>query len=542
MKKLLLPVCLLITAFCWTADLSGQSLQLSRRIMATDTITDEGVTFPASSDDAEQENDAIDALFDDDIDAGWEGAPEDQNILTAGLRFQNIWIPSGAVIDSVFIEVHSHEIKTADDVANITIACEATDDAQTFTDDQLIDARPLTTAQLRWIVDEPWGLWTPHRTPDLKDLVQEVVDRDGWQAGNSIAFILLGENQGPSDVENAREFESFENIADPEDGGDGTNKPERVPELVIYYTVESGLLDQRIVATDTITDEGVTFPASSDDAEQENDAIDALFDDDIDAGWEGAPEDQNILTAGLRFQNIWIPSGAVIDSVFIEVHSHEIKTADDVANITIACEATDDAQTFTDDQLIDARPLTTAQLRWIVDEPWGLWTPHRTPDLKDLVQEVVDRDGWQAGNSIAFILLGENQGPSDVENAREFESFENIADPEDGGDGTNKPERVPRLLIYFSSPNTTSVFEVFNPEVEKLTVFPNPAGQMITIELEQDEAAVINVFHMNGQHVKGLRSNFGRRLQMNVHDLPAGMYVIQARQGGKVYAQQIVIE
>ncbi len=542
MKKLL-QLTLLLVVTCWSVDLSAQSLLISRRILATDTITDEGVTFPASSDDAEQENDEIDALFDDDIDAGWEGEPDDLNILTAGLRFRDLYIPKGATIDSAFIIVHSHETKTADDVANITIACHATDDAPTFTEDMLIDARPLTENQLRWIVDVPWGLWTPHRTPDLKDLVQEIVDRDGWQSGNSIAFILLGEDQGPSEVENAREFESFENIADPEDGGDGTNKPERVPELLIYYSVQSGLVDQRIIATDTITDEGVTFPASSDDAEQENDEIDALFDDDIDAGWEGEPDDLNILTAGLRFQNIGIPQGAVIDSAFIEVHSHETKTAEDVANITIACHATDNAPTFTEDMLIDARPLTEAQLRWIVDVPWGLWTPHRTPDLKDLVQEIVNRPGWEAGNAIAFILLGEDQGPSEVENAREFESFENIADPEDGGDGTNKPERVPRLFIYFSSPNTVvSVFEVFNPDVEELTVYPNPAKDLITIDLESNDAATVNIFNMNGQLVRGLRSDFGNQLQMNVNGLTPGVYIIQAVQGEQTYAQKIVIE
>ena len=384
----------------------AQNFTLSRRIMVTDTITDDGVTFAASSDDAEQENDEIDALYDDDIDTGWEGEPDDQNILTAGLRFRNISIPQGATIDSAFIIMHSHEAKTAEDVARITIVCEATDDAQTFTEDALIDARPQTDASLLWVVDEPWGLWTPHSTPDLKDLVQEIVDRDGWQAGNSIAFIYLGENQGPSEVENAREFESFENIADPEDGGDGQNYPERVPELVVYYSVSGALMETPIVMTQIVTDDGVTFEASSDDAEQENDEIDALFDDDIDAGWEGEPDDQNILTAGLRFQNIMIPQGAVIDSAFIEVVSHEAKTAEDVADLTIYCEATDNAETFTEDALIDARPSTDATFNWVVDEPWGLWTTHRTPDLKELVQEVIDRDGWEAGNALAFIILG----------------------------------------------------------------------------------------------------------------------------------------
>lgn len=59
------------------------------------------MTFAASSDDAEQESDEIDALFDDDIDTGWEGAPKDFNILTCCLRFQNICIPKGARIKSI---------------------------------------------------------------------------------------------------------------------------------------------------------------------------------------------------------------------------------------------------------------------------------------------------------------------------------------------------------------------------------------------------------------------------------------------------------
>ncbi|MEL6275545.1 MAG: T9SS type A sorting domain-containing protein [Bacteroidota bacterium] len=523
--------------------IQAQNFTLSRRIMVTDTITDDGVTFPASSDDAEQENDAIDALFDDDIDAGWEGEPEDQNILTAGLRFRNITIPQGATIDSAFIIMHSHEAKTAEDVARITIVCEATDDAQTFTEDALIDARPQTSASLLWVVDEPWGLWTPHSTPDLKELVQEIVDRDGWEAGNSIAFIYLGENQGPSEVENAREFESFENIADPEDGGDGQNYPDRVPELVVYYSVSGALMETPIVMTQLVTDDGVTFEASSDDAEQENDEIDALFDDDIDAGWEGEPEDQNVLTAGLRFQNIMIPQGAVIDSAFIEVVSHEAKTAEDIADLTIYCEATDNAETFTEDALIDARPQTNATFNWVVDEPWGLWTTHRTPDLKELVQEVINRDGWEAGNAIAFIILGTNQGPSEVENAREFESYENIADPEDGGDGQNHPDRVPRVLIYYSSPNTVvSIDDVFAPEVKQLLLYPNPADAQITLELEDVAPAIVRIFDASGRVVRNVITNNGLRIVVNTADLKAGMYYVEALQGSDRYIQKLIID
>ena len=516
------------------------------RIIATDTITDEGVTFPASSDDAEQENDEIDALFDDDIDAGWEGDDGDANVLTAGLRFQNIEIPQGAIIDSAFLEVVSHEAKTAEDVALLTIVCEATDNAETFTEDALITDRPRTVAQINWTVDEPWGLWSTERTPDLSGIIQEIVDRPGWEFGNSLALLLLGTNeQGPSDFENAREFESFENISDPEDGGDGMNYPDRVPRLLVYYSMPAptqNLIDVRIVATDTITDDGVTFPASSDDAEQENDEIDALYDDDIDAGWEGNDGDANVLTAGMRFQNIGIPQGYMIDSAFIEVVSHEAKTAADVALLTIHCEATDNAETFTEDALITDRPRTASSVDWTVDEEWGLWSTERTPDLRDIVQEVIDRPGWETGNALSFIFLGTNeQGPSDFENAREWESFENISDPEDGGDGMNYPDRVPRLLIYFSEGDVTSVEDLFKDQVEDLKVFPNPAQDMITIELQSDEAAIIELFTIDGRFIKGVRSTFGQQHQLSLEGIPMGTYMVRALQGQKVYAQRVIV-
>ena len=386
-------------------------------------------------------------------------------------------------------------------------------------------------------------MWTYHRTPDLSAIVQEIIDRDGWLPGNALSFLFLGENQGPSEVENAREWESFENIADPEDGGDGQNHPDRVPELVIYYSISSGLFTQAIIATDTITDEGVTFAASSDDAEQENDEIDSLFDDDIDTGWEGEPDDQNILTAGLRFQSIGVPKGAVIDSAFIEVFSHESKTTEDVARITLVGDATDDAETFTEDALISDRPRTNAQLLWEVDEEWGLWTPHRTIDIKEIIQEIVDRDGWEAGNSLAILMLGENQGPSEVENAREFESFENIADPEDGGDGQNHPERVPVLYVYFSSPNeVTSIFNVDASNVKELSLYPNPTDQLVTVELENADAANIQIFNMNGQRVGAIQNKAGKLVEISTANLIPGVYIVQAEQDNNIYVQRLIIK
>ena len=542
MKKILLSLLFGIIVFSYS---EAQTVKLIRTIQATGTTEDNGAIIEVSSDDAEQENDAMDDLEDDDIDTGWEGEPDDQNVLTAGLRFRDIFIPQGATIDSAYIIVWSHEAKTAEDVARITISCEATDDAQTFTLDALITDRPTTDTSILWEVAEPWEIWEPYRTPDLKNIIQEVVNREGWQENNAIAFILAGENQGPSEVENAREFESFENIEDPEDGGDGQNHPERRPQLVVYYNTSTApnALHIPIIATGTENADGEDFAVSSDDAEQENDSMDDLEDDDIDTGWEGEPDDQNILTAGLRFQNILFPidkSNVKIESAYIVVNSHEAKTAEDVAKITIVGQADDNAPTFTLDALITDRPETSASTLWEVAEPWELWGFYQTPDLSTIVTEVMSREGWANGNPIAFFLKGENQGPSEVENAREFEAFENISDPEDGGDGQRHQERIPLLVINFTDV-TTSVNE-FTNKVQALKLYPNPTNKsLVNIELEQDTPSSIQIFNIQGQLIQTNKFKNGQKITLNISQLTTGQYFVRALQDNKVFLQKLTV-
>ncbi len=542
MKKLLLGLSfsLFLTAM---VNLSfGQSIEVERPIIATDTIEDEdGVTVIVSFDDAEQENDEMDSLTDDDIDAGWEGEADDQNILTAGMRFQDITIPKGATIDSAYILLFSHEGKSTEDVADLTIIGQDDYYPLTFTLDALITSRPQTQDSINWIVDDEWEIYQPYRTPDLSPIVQGMIDRVGWVPGNPIAFLVKGTNQGPSEVENAREWEAFENIADPEDGGDGQNHPERVPRLFVYYTPSQNILDIPIVATDTIEDEdGVTLIVSHDDAEQENDEMDSLTDDDIDAGWEGEADDQNILTAGLRFQNINIPQGAVIDSAFLELFSHEGKSTEDVAELTIIGEASDNPETFTLDALITDRPQTEDSVEWIVDDEWEIYQPYRSADIGSIVQSLVDREGWEAGNAMAFLLKGRNQGPSEVENAREWEAFENIADPEDGGDGQNHPERVPRLIIYFQNTATPVIKTI--AEYNQLLVYPNPAdNSVVNIELPSNKAATIQMYNQNGQLVRQQTSDFGKEVRVTTKDLNSGLYFLQVSQDNTLYTQKLII-
>lgn len=292
----------------------------------------------------------------------------------------------------------------------------------------------------------------------------------------------------------------------------------------------------------------VTLDLSTDDVEQENDEVDSYYDDDLDTGWEGAPEDQNLLTLGLRFTNIDILQGSVIDSAFVVFHAHEGKSAEDIAKLTIVGEATDDAVTFDEDNfnenmLLTDRSQTSAEVSWTVEEDWTIWQPYKTSDIGPIIKEIVDRSGWTAGNALSLIFLPEDQGPSTVENAREFTSFENIADPDDvdpqgnPGDGTNHPERRPYLQVYVDGPLSTGTLNASN-----FSVFPNPVtDQKANVVLKNSETAQITVLNSLGQPVQKIESN-AKTNPISFEQLSSGLYHVRVEQAGNVSLKSLVVK
>jgi hypothetical protein len=196
-------------------------------IQKTGIIVEDEVEVNVSSDDAEQENDEMDDLYDDDLDMGYGYKDASEiNIVNAGLRFRDIAIPAGSTIDSAFINVHSHEGQSADDVALITITGENNVDTETFSINALHNRLP---AYQR--IGSPGNcrrVRIVHQTQHTRHQRYYPGNCEPrWLAGGDVLLLILeGENQGVREDENARELESFENIADPEDGGDGQQHPE----------------------------------------------------------------------------------------------------------------------------------------------------------------------------------------------------------------------------------------------------------------------------------------------------------------------------
>lgn len=199
----------------------------NRCAFATVTIQMGTATFEAqvaaSSDDAEEDASGNVGIGSSDLELVSDGSDQ-----VVGLRFTGIEIPRSSTIASAHIQFQVDEATT--EATNLVIHAEASDDASTFsTTDFTVSSRPTTEASASWS-PAPWpdrGQAGPDQaTPDLASLVQEVVLRPGWSAGNSMVFVITGSGR--------RVAESFD--GDPlgaprlvvEFGGSLTNEPPQV--------------------------------------------------------------------------------------------------------------------------------------------------------------------------------------------------------------------------------------------------------------------------------------------------------------------------
>lgn len=138
----------------------------------------------------------------------------------------------------------------------------------------------------------------------------------------------------------------------------------------------------------------------------------------------------DIQTVGLHYMGVNIPSGATITSASIQFEA-EPNNVNPVA-ITIKGEAEDNAALFSATPFdITTRSPTTSSVNWVpldwVDNEMG---PNQlTPDLSGILQEVINRPGWNANQNIVFLFTGigqRNANPEAILNV----SFQYVGDCE----------------------------------------------------------------------------------------------------------------
>ena len=301
-----------------------------------------------------------------------------------GVRFDGVKVPQGSSITAAYIDFFSTS-ETNADVSSVEIYAEDIDHSAAFSTGATNDvtnriANKTANSPETWSVPT-WNPSALYTTPDIKDMVQDVVDRAGWCGGNAMTFLL-------NSLSGTRKAVS--------DDGDASLSPA----LRIEYdeATATGCNAQEIQAQ---------IKSNNDDAEEYTSGASigntVLSSSDLELNKDGATDQ----LVGMRFQNINVSSTDTIISAEIEFTVDNDDTDTSATSVTIYGEYTGDAQTFTTSNFnISGRTRTTASVNWSPG-PWT--TPgnkHVTPDLTAIVQEIVAHSGWSALNNMVFIIEG----------------------------------------------------------------------------------------------------------------------------------------
>jgi hypothetical protein len=113
---------------------------------------------------------------------------------TVGIRFTELNIPQGVYITNAFIQFTCDEVSR--DTCQLSIAGEAAGYSPAFTRDPYnLSERTLTGARVRWLPD-PWleegEAAMAQRTPNLKSIVQEIINLADYHPEGAITLIFSG--------------------------------------------------------------------------------------------------------------------------------------------------------------------------------------------------------------------------------------------------------------------------------------------------------------------------------------------------------------
>jgi hypothetical protein len=474
--------------------------------LATLNLTESDIVVNNSSDDAEEVlSTGVLDITSSDLELIWDG--EDQVV---GVRYNNVNLPDQAFLYRAYIQFQTDEDDSDQDPTNLIINGELADDSATFINtNSNISSRVATNSQVDWDTISLWDLvgeeGINQRTPYLTNIINEIRGQNGWIPGNAMTFIFSGSGKRVAESKDGNAvgpvLKLFYRFSDPClafgttcDDGDAST----------LFDIEDGNCNcAGITETGTLIYD-VTNSANDAEEELSSGAI-SLTSTDLELTFESGSTEQLV---GLRFTDIHLPANATITSAYVQF------TVDDdnngATNLSIAAEANANSLEFTDTAFdISSRTLLSNTIPWSNIPAWVIegdaTLDQRTPDIKTLVEGVLQEPNWQLLNPIAFVFSGTGE--------READSFE----------GNNAPQLI---INYDLATLSTERFEKI-----EIMVYPNPTHHLVHME-SKINMEHISIYNMLGKMVinhKAMDTN----VTLDISNLSNGIYFIKIKQVDK---------
>jgi type IV pilus assembly protein PilY1 len=297
------------------------------------------------------------------------------NLVTLGLRYQDLNIPRGAVITNAFIRFSSNAFNSG--ATNLTFSGELIGDSTTFSDtSNNISARTKTTNSVLWDSDNDWPVsGETIVSPDLSSVVQEIVDQATWCGGNSLNIIVGGQGISTSSDRRSPAFEDGEGLT---------------PQLVVVYddTTATGCVKGRL---------SYQVDSQQNNAEERSDGYQST-------GTELTFRDSSNKYIGVRFRNVALPQNATITNAYLEFTAYQ-NSSSSSASFNIAGISEDDPSSFNSyPRYLLKNKSKTAEVPWTGIPRWYKNYTYQSPSVATIVEQIVSRGGWDTGNDMMFVF------------------------------------------------------------------------------------------------------------------------------------------
>ncbi|MCO7222867.1 PilC/PilY family type IV pilus protein [Pleionea sp. CnH1-48] len=326
------------------------------------------------------------------------------NTHLTGLRFKNVDIPQGAKITSATLTFSAADDSTGE--TQFSIAAEASDDAQPFLNSaKNLSNRPKTRASVAW-KPESWELpsgqdTTPksYSSSDVTSVIQEVVDRNGWCGGHSMALFI-------SAISGTRVAHAY----------DSSNSNGFAPRLRIEFdrNLPPGA-NGCFTVTESVAVNKQDYDFYYDFNQNSYNATDSLL------------RFQASTRIGLYFDQVNIPDNANLLDSYIELVAYQ----DDNTNLKTTIRAVNSGKPPSKAPDIIRADKTSASVDWQLNGFTQNNERYRTDSLNDIVLSLIKKSDWKPKNAMAFWM-------DSVTGWRNFRS-------------AGSPSRAPRLVVRYKT-------------------------------------------------------------------------------------------
>ncbi|MCU0280467.1 MAG: metallophosphoesterase, partial [Acidimicrobiia bacterium] len=186
---------------------------------------------------------------------------EDGGRQTVGVRFRGVGVPAGARIVAAWVQFTVDESSSTATTLQIRGVAEGNPAA--FAGRYGVTLRPLTSAAVAWS-PAAWNTvgaaGADQRTPDLAAILQSLVDRPDWSAGNSVALVFSGSGKRVAEAyEGSRSAAPLLHI-DYQAGSGPVNQPPQVTAAAVPALITA---PGSITLDGTISDDGLPNPPAT---------------------------------------------------------------------------------------------------------------------------------------------------------------------------------------------------------------------------------------------------------------------------------------